>query len=217
MARSLPEGTRGAQTRDRILQVALPLFAQHGYAGTSVRSIAGAAQVNVATLAYHFEDKEGLYLTVVQHLHEQLQHNLPAVPPAAPDPAETIHSWVEMGWRFVQEHLDHVRILVRHVLDTGALPPVILDRWSQPALSFAEELVGVFRPGWSSTQRRLLVVSMMHLIVRLSLEDPDQLAQMAKLQPGDNDAQIVDWLTQMLLLQLGLPAGPGEPIPVDAR
>lgn len=211
MARGRPEGTRSRSTRDRILEAALPLFAQHGYAGTSVRAIAGAAGVNVATLAYHFTDKEGLYLTVVQHLHEELQRNLPSPPSADPAPAETIRGWVALGWSFVRAHQDHVRVLVRHVLDTGSLPQVILDRWSQPALSAAEALIGAFRPGWSQTQRRLLILSTMHLVVRLSLEDPVQLAQMARLKPGEIDEQLVDWITQTLLLQLGLETAPAEP------
>lgn len=209
MARGRSGGTRSGNTRDRILEVALPLFAQHGYAGTSVRAIAGAAGVNVATLAYHFTDKEGLYLTVVQRLHEELQHNLPSPPPAGSAPEVTIRGWVALGWSFVRAHHDHVRVLVRHVLDTGGLPQVILDRWSQPALDTAEGLIGIFRPGWSQTQRRLLILSMMHLVVRLSLEDPAQLAEQARLQPGEIDEQLVDWITQMLLLQLGLPAPSG--------
>ena len=36
-------------TRERVLASALPLFAEHGYAGTPVRAIAAAAGVNVAT------------------------------------------------------------------------------------------------------------------------------------------------------------------------
>ena len=55
----------GARTRERILAEALPLFAARGFAGTSVRQVAAAAEVNVATLAYHFSDKQGLYDAVV--------------------------------------------------------------------------------------------------------------------------------------------------------
>lgn len=48
-------------TRDTILTTAESLFAQHGYAGISLRQITVAAKVNVASVNYHFYDKEGLY------------------------------------------------------------------------------------------------------------------------------------------------------------
>ena len=194
----------GEQTRDRILSVALPLFADHGYAGTSVRTIAAAAGVNVATLAYHFNDKEGLYLTVVQHLHEQLAPNLPEVPAQIDDPRALLASLVATGWGFVREHQSHVRLLVRHVLDHGELPQVILDRWSQPAIAAAEAAIALFRPDWSTPQRRLLILSMMHVTVRLSLEDPAQVAQMTGLPVDGIEQSLVDWITSMLARQLGI-------------
>lgn len=54
----------GGQTRERLLQSALRLFAAQGYAQTSTREIAEAAQVNVAAISYHFGDKAGLYRAV---------------------------------------------------------------------------------------------------------------------------------------------------------
>jgi TetR/AcrR family transcriptional regulator, regulator of cefoperazone and chloramphenicol sensitivity len=54
----------GGQTRERLLQTGLRLFAARGYAQTSTREIAEAAQVNVAAISYHFGDKAGLYRAV---------------------------------------------------------------------------------------------------------------------------------------------------------
>lgn len=42
----------------------LRLFAQQGYAKTSTRELAEAAQVNVASISYYFGDKAGLYRAV---------------------------------------------------------------------------------------------------------------------------------------------------------
>ena len=58
-----PRVTRGdgELSRERILQGALRLFAEQGYAKTSIRQIALAAQVNVAAVSYYFGDKAGLY------------------------------------------------------------------------------------------------------------------------------------------------------------
>jgi AcrR family transcriptional regulator len=48
-------------TRARLLRAALGLFSQQGFARTSTREIAEAAQVNIAAISYHFGDKAGLY------------------------------------------------------------------------------------------------------------------------------------------------------------
>src|ERR1700710_255256 len=50
-----------ASVRDRILDVAQALFAEHGYAAASTRAIAQAAGVNLAQLHYHFGAKRELF------------------------------------------------------------------------------------------------------------------------------------------------------------
>jgi TetR/AcrR family transcriptional regulator, regulator of cefoperazone and chloramphenicol sensitivity len=48
-------------TRQRLVSAGLRLFAAHGFAKTSTRELAEAAQVNIAAISYHFGDKAGLY------------------------------------------------------------------------------------------------------------------------------------------------------------
>lgn len=47
-------------TKDRILGAAEELFAQHGFAGTSLRQVTNRADVNIAAVNYHFGSKENL-------------------------------------------------------------------------------------------------------------------------------------------------------------
>jgi AcrR family transcriptional regulator len=47
-------------TKDRILGAAEELFAQHGFAGTSLRQVTSRADVNIAAVNYHFGSKENL-------------------------------------------------------------------------------------------------------------------------------------------------------------
>jgi AcrR family transcriptional regulator len=56
---------------DQILAAALNLFIAHGYHGLSMRQIAEAVGVSKAALYYHFQDKEQLFLVV---LDAQLDH-----------------------------------------------------------------------------------------------------------------------------------------------
>ena len=50
-----------SDSRARLLDAALRLFAEHGFAQTSIRQIAEAASVNTALISYYFGDKKGLY------------------------------------------------------------------------------------------------------------------------------------------------------------
>lgn len=52
-------------TRQRILEAAERLFAEHGFAGTSLRAIIREAGVNLAAVHYHFGSKEALLEAVV--------------------------------------------------------------------------------------------------------------------------------------------------------
>ena len=59
-----PVRSDGQQARLRLLDAGLTLFADKGFANTSTRELAQAAQVNVAAISYYFGDKEGLYRAV---------------------------------------------------------------------------------------------------------------------------------------------------------
>nr|WP_319565395.1 CerR family C-terminal domain-containing protein [uncultured Rhodoferax sp.] len=68
----MPVRMDGQQARVRLLDAGLTLFADKGFANTSTREIAQAAQVNVAAISYYFGDKEGLYRAV----YTDPRHNL---------------------------------------------------------------------------------------------------------------------------------------------
>ncbi|MPY89892.1 MAG: TetR family transcriptional regulator [Luteitalea sp.] len=55
-------------TKDRILDAAERMFAQHGFELTSLRALTTEADVNLAAVHYHFRSKEGLLEAVLQRL-----------------------------------------------------------------------------------------------------------------------------------------------------
>ena len=60
-------------TRARLIEAARALFAEHGFEDVTVRDICGAADANVALVSYHFGDKHGLYMEVVNEAITQLK------------------------------------------------------------------------------------------------------------------------------------------------
>ena len=55
-----PRPVCGAETREKILDAAEALFAEHGFEGASMRMITARAGVNLAAVNYHFGSKENL-------------------------------------------------------------------------------------------------------------------------------------------------------------
>ena len=60
-------------TKEKILDTAQDLFAQAGFAGTSVRQITEGANVNISAINYHFGNKEGLFFAVVERGHSKIE------------------------------------------------------------------------------------------------------------------------------------------------
>ena len=59
-------------TSSRMLDVAAQQFAEKGFSGASMRSIASAAGTTQATIYHHFPSKEALYLEVLaRHMQEK--------------------------------------------------------------------------------------------------------------------------------------------------
>jgi AcrR family transcriptional regulator len=59
-------------TRARIQQVAVELFTEHGYDGTSLREIAERLDVTKAALYYHFKSKEDIVTSLVEDYSKQM-------------------------------------------------------------------------------------------------------------------------------------------------
>jgi AcrR family transcriptional regulator len=65
-------GTGRGDTRERIQQVAVELFTEHGYDKTSLREIAERLDVTKAALYYHFKSKEDIVVSLVEDYYGEL-------------------------------------------------------------------------------------------------------------------------------------------------
>jgi AcrR family transcriptional regulator len=59
---------QGEETRATLLRTGARLFAQNGYNGVSMRTLAAEAGVNLATVSYHFGGKAGLYEAIIREI-----------------------------------------------------------------------------------------------------------------------------------------------------
>ncbi|MFF9509219.1 TetR/AcrR family transcriptional regulator [Streptomyces sp. NPDC014724] len=69
---STPQARRG-NTRQRIQDVALELFAEQGYEKTSLREISERLDVTKAALYYHFKTKEDILASIFEDLNRPVE------------------------------------------------------------------------------------------------------------------------------------------------
>ena len=100
------------ETRRRLLETGLELFARQGVADTRASDVATAAGVAVGTLYLHFKDKQGLLRAILREGVEELMGALQrmALSPA-PDPAAAVRAHTEVLVRFAESHTGLCRIL----------------------------------------------------------------------------------------------------------
>ncbi|MDN4520160.1 MULTISPECIES: TetR/AcrR family transcriptional regulator [Mycolicibacterium] len=70
-----PVATRGF-ARERVLESALELFADHGVSGTSLQMIADRLGVTKAAVYYQFHSKDDIALAVVKPVFDDIEHLL---------------------------------------------------------------------------------------------------------------------------------------------
>jgi len=116
-------------TREQILRAAEPLFAQHGFGGVTMRSIAKAAGVHLGQLPYHFGTKDALYRAIWSHWISQVEARslLAEMKPRPDAPREehlraVVSAFFDGPGRLMRDPRGRhfVRIMVREALDPAS-------------------------------------------------------------------------------------------------
>ncbi|GGX94593.1 TetR family transcriptional regulator [Litchfieldella qijiaojingensis] len=63
-------------TQEKLIQAGIRLFGELGYKATTTRMIADAAEANIGSIAYYFDNKHGLYLAAARYIAGQLRQRL---------------------------------------------------------------------------------------------------------------------------------------------
>ena len=108
---------RKADTRERILDVALDLFTEQGFDGTSLREIAERLNVTKAALYYHFESKDDILLALHMRLHEFGKQALLKMG----DEPVTLAQWGDLLDEIVDSMLAQRQLFLMHERNQAAL------------------------------------------------------------------------------------------------
>jgi AcrR family transcriptional regulator len=152
------------QTRERILDVAEALFAARGFAGTSMRDIAGAADLTAASLYNHFEGKEALYAAV---LERGIRPLVLLMQGRAAQEDDDDNAAALVGE--VMEHLrtrPHLPRLIQLEVLTGGEHLVRLARdWVRPLLEYGVAEMKRERAPFDPDEYPLVIAAWIHLIL----------------------------------------------------
>jgi AcrR family transcriptional regulator len=187
-----PVGADAEATKARILARAAALVSANGIEGTSVRDIAAASEVSLATVLHYFGSKDGLYGACVAAMYTELKE-LQAVLTTAMStstPDTMLRTMVKASWVFVTAHRPAVRLALRAVLDRGGLNPEQIDQWFKPGVHAMEQVAGPAL-GLTSLQIRLAFQSTIHLLVRYAIHTPEELCLLAGVSDVKKAEEII--------------------------
>ena len=132
-------------TRTRLLSAAGPVFAERGFAGATVREICAAAEVNIASVGYHFRDKMGLYREVIQGIRDSRAKRFPEPDNDGIDPQRSLYLLVKtlLSRMLAPGALDwETQLLMREMQNPTPVFESIVREFFRPLF---DRLVEVFR------------------------------------------------------------------------
>ena len=124
----MPRSTKANadRNRQRLFDEARRQFAQRGFHGTSIASIAGAVGLTKQTLLHHFGSKERLFSEVLQDLARTLAERVAELEARALPPGERLATFLlEM---LDQETGDELQLVIRELLENRERAPAV-DYW----------------------------------------------------------------------------------------
>lgn len=122
----------GEDRRRQILQVAMSLFSQRGFRGTTTKEIAQGAGVSEAMVFRHFANKQELYSAIIDHkaCADNFQQPCDIVPEAlARKDDRAVFSGIALAMMRHHEHdTEFLRLLTQSALEGHELADMFWDR-----------------------------------------------------------------------------------------
>ena len=129
MTSQKPSNASDVNNRTRLLQAATDAFAEFGYEGASLRTIADSAGVSFQLIAYYFGSKEELWVATVDYLFERYLETGKGL------------GFTVSGNIYEQFH-NHLRLLLTDMLQRPQLRKI----WIQEYLADSERYRNIIQP-----------------------------------------------------------------------
>lgn len=182
-----PESTvsitaKSEQSRKRLLDAAEALFAEKGYEKTTVREITESAKCNVASINYHFKNKDNLYKEVyVRRVRQLREARIAAIERVMSRGREAtlddlIRSYAHSFLEPVEDDRtgQTIMMLMTRELNEPRLPKeIFFEEMVSPVQEQLEKAFQAFYPGinrqWIALSIQAIVGQLLHFIRRRDL------------------------------------------------
>jgi AcrR family transcriptional regulator len=125
MKKQAPRPSRSQDTRQAIHAAATTLFAEKGYAGTSIREICARAGITKPALYYYFGNKEQLYQELILDAFNEYRKKLLSASRQGRTAREKIVNLLEAMFTFTLQRPELIRLAFRMLLTPEKTSPQI--------------------------------------------------------------------------------------------
>ena len=188
-----PPRNQGAETRERILDVAQELFTRQGYDKTSLRDIAERLEITKAALYYYFERKEDILLELHLRLHD-MGANLLDELEAAPDGSARVEIMPRLGDQMIDFMVENRELVLLHSRNRNAFEWLARsERNRQENEDLETRFARILSSPAIPLRERVRMAAIIGVITEVFIESgaafddvpPDQLAELVRGAIGD--------------------------------
>lgn len=188
---------------ERIAAATLQLLSQRCLHSVSIRDIADAAQVNSALIAYHFENKENLYRSVLTSLFNLYEQQVLATLKTDGDFSANIRAACSTIAQFHQQYPSWLTLYFREITN----PSPVYYEVIQPCIKRASDrFVAMIEAGMAAgtvapeTNPRFVTLALVGMVNYFFMTR--QLMHDLQLEPANNSAEYLEFTCSTLLSAL---------------
>lgn len=136
----------GEQTEARILDLAIPIFANEGYDAVNMRAIAAACQINPATIYIYYPNKRSLYVAACLTCFERMTRKILAMVDRTAPPREQARSFIKALVAVQQEEPASMKFFARELVSPDPELLVMMEGVGfAQAFDYMNEIMGQLR------------------------------------------------------------------------
>ena len=184
--------------RDRIIEAALTVFSDVGFAGATMRAIAETAGVSPGLIHHHFKDKDSLWNLVGERISAEFAEVVSAVPDSD-DPGKVLRSTMENYQRYWKEHPRALRFQLWRVLgapvEERKARSKLLNQQFVPKIKQAQE-AGLVRDDIPAGLAMITAGGLIQYFLHSNIETEDAIAVTGDKLP--DDIQLLDYLLGLI-------------------
>jgi len=149
------------QTKELILNTATELFAIHGYDGLRVDEIASKAQVNKATIYYHFKDKNFIFETIIMEMVDKIFKEIEKKQKGLDEPLKKVEAFFDAISHIVIKYRNLAKIMMQELAVNGKN---LSNELKMRFFKILEILINIVDEGIKKEQFKKVSAALIHTI-----------------------------------------------------